>query len=110
MAEALSAAAAARAAARSAAGAAMEAYEEVVDEVEQWRCWYELYEGAIYLNQGRKLEVVSWEVFSGVVRVRPSSARYYTGCLDKIVTVLQENRPIPLPPPPCQPPSLAAFP
>ena len=87
----------AEAAARSAAGAAMEAYEEVVDEVEQWRCWYELYEGAIYLNQGRKLEVVSWEVFSGVVRVRPSSARYYTGCLDKITVTVLQVRPPPYP-------------
>ena len=79
--------------AAAAAEDAMEVYEEVVDEVEQWRCWYELYEGAIYLNQGRKLEVTSWEVFSGIVRVRPSNVRYYTGCLDKIsVVVLQRYR------------------
>ena len=44
--------------------------EETIDEVERWRCWYELYEGAIYLNRGRKYEVTSWEVFGGVVRVR----------------------------------------
>ena len=74
-----------------------ELHEEVIDEVERWRCWYELYEGAIYLNQGRKLQVVSWEVPNGIVRVRPTNVRYYTGCLDQVrVRVLQRNRACPL--------------
>lgn len=30
---------------------------EVIDEVEQWRVYYELFEGAIYFNQGRKVKV-----------------------------------------------------
>ena len=78
-------------------GGSLEVHEEVVDEVESWRCWYELFEGAIYLNQGRKLEVVSWEVHAGIVRVRPSTVRYYTSCLDKItIRVLQRTRAMPL--------------
>ena len=71
---------------------AMVEEDEVIDEVERLRCWYELYEGAIYLNQGRKFEVVSWEAPSGLIRVRPTNARYYTGCLDKLkVHVVQRN-------------------
>ena len=29
---------------------------QAIDDVEAWRIYYELFEGAIYLNQGRKLE------------------------------------------------------
>lgn len=68
-------------------------YDEVIDEVERLRCWYELHEGAIYLNQGRKFEVVSWEAPRGIIRVRATNARYYTGCLDKLkVHVMQRNQ------------------
>ena len=35
----------------------MESELEEIDDVEHWRIYYELFEGAIYLNQGRKLEV-----------------------------------------------------
>ena len=84
-------------AAHEATAAETELHEEVVDEVERWRCWYELYEGAIYLNQGRKLEVTSWEVPNGVVRVRPVNVRYYTGSLDKtVVRILQRYHTCPL--------------
>ena len=49
---------------------------EVIDEVEQWRTYYELFEGAVYLNQGRKLEVTTLDLARGVVHVAPTTARY----------------------------------
>ena len=68
-------------------------HDEVIDEVKRPLCWYELCEGAIYPNQGRKFEPIAWEVHSGIVRGKASSARYYTGCLDTLeVQVMQQSR------------------
>ncbi|KAL1530051.1 hypothetical protein AB1Y20_000973 [Prymnesium parvum] len=64
--------------------------EEVIDDVECWRVYYELFEGAIYLNQGRKVEVKRVDLSRGEVHAVLSSARYYTSSLDKTtICVLQ---------------------
>ncbi|KAL3923730.1 MAG: hypothetical protein SGPRY_004131 [Prymnesium sp.] len=55
---------------------------EVIDEVEQWRVYYELFEGAIYFNQGRKVKVILVDLARGEVHVVPSTARYYTSSND----------------------------
>jgi ATP-dependent helicase YprA (DUF1998 family) len=64
--------------------------EEIIDEVESWRVYYELYEGAVVLNQGRKFLVHSLDLARGVAHVMPADVRYYTRSLDKTsVIVLQ---------------------
>ena len=69
-----------------------EEWLEVIDEAELWRVYYELYEGAIYFNQGRKFLVDRLVIDgqSASCYVVPTDARYYTRSLDKtIVTLLQ---------------------
>lgn len=64
--------------------------DETIDEVESWRVYYELYEGAVVLNQGRKFLVHSLELARGIAYVAPADVRYYTRSLDKtIIIVLQ---------------------
>lgn len=52
---------------------------DAIDEVEAWRILYELYEGAVYLNQGSKYCVVEVDRVAKVIAVRLApELKYYT--------------------------------
>ena len=73
----LASSSAAGSAAAPAAAAASEGISwEEIDQVERWRVHYELYEGAVYLNQGRKFIVKSLDYTNGVAYLEPSTVRY----------------------------------
>ena len=71
---------------------------EEIDQVERWRVHYELYEGAVYLNQGRKFIVKTLDYTNGVAYLEPSTVRYYTRSVDvQRIVVLQRIHSSPLP-------------
>ena len=89
-----SAAARSAAAAPAAAAAARDLVED--DRVEQWRVHYELYEGAVYLNQGRKF-IVETLGYERRRDLEPSTVHYYTRSVVQRIVVLQRIHSSPLP-------------
>lgn len=51
---------------------------ELLDEIEARWAFFRLYEGAIYLNQGRQYQVVRLDIEGRQAYVRASKAKYYT--------------------------------
>ena len=82
--------------------------EETIDEVERWRVYYEYFEGAVFLNQGRKFVVTSLDLGAGVALVAPTDVRYYTAACDSTSILVQQRLPLPAAPLAAKPDGAAA--
>ena len=52
--------------------------EEVVEEVEESKAFFQVYEGAVYMHQGKKFLVTKLEMGARIAKVRRADLKYYT--------------------------------
>ena len=60
----------------------LEGSEEVIEEIELCKAFFEVYDGAVYLHQGRTYLCSKLDLQSLTAHVRPVRVKYFTSLID----------------------------